>query len=110
MTTPSPRLLKASEAARCIGISRKTMYKWIAQGSLPIHRFGRTIRIAKDDLEAHIQRARLNDLATERELAAQKEVMGAVVADWTGPRENGEMATYAPVGQADTRASEGLQD
>ena len=65
-----PRMLKADEVARCLGLTRSTVYDWIARGSMPSHRFGRTIRVSSDDLKAYLTRTRMNDFATERELGA----------------------------------------
>lgn len=54
----TPRMLKAAEAARCIGVTQSTVYDWIARGYIPCHRFGRTIRISVDDLEAYLEHHR----------------------------------------------------
>jgi excisionase family DNA binding protein len=43
-------LLKVSEAAELLRIDIGTAHKWITKGVLPHVRFGRTIRIDRDDL------------------------------------------------------------
>jgi excisionase family DNA binding protein len=78
--TETPHLLKAADAALCIGITKSTVYDWIARGYIPCHRFGRTIRIDARDLADVIAKARLNDFATERELAAQNVLLDGAPA------------------------------
>lgn len=70
----TPRFLTARDVSRCLGLTKSTVYDWIAHGSLPCHRFGRTIRVAKTDLEAYLARSRMNVLATARELEAQRDL------------------------------------
>ena len=67
-------MLKVDDVARCLGLTRSTVYDWIARGYLPCHRFGRTIRVSSDDLRTYLAGSRINELATERELRAQEEV------------------------------------
>jgi excisionase family DNA binding protein len=52
-----PLLLRPSEGAFMLGISRSRVYEMIARGELPgVMRLGRTIRISRRVLEAWIQR------------------------------------------------------
>ena len=49
-------LLTLSEAAELLGISRRTLERRIAAGSLPVFRDGpRLMRIARSDLEAYVR-------------------------------------------------------
>lgn len=71
--TNKPRFITAHDAARCIGITKSTVYDWIAKGSIPCYRMGRIIRISTADLEAYLAASRMNTLATPKILAAQEE-------------------------------------
>ncbi len=39
-------------------VSEKTVRRWIAAGDLPVHRFGRALRISEKDLEMFIRTRR----------------------------------------------------
>ena len=54
----SGRLLTIAEVAAKLSVSPKHIHRAIARGELPIHRFGRAVRIAPDDLEQFINRHR----------------------------------------------------
>ena len=47
--------LHKAGAAKAIGIGRTTIYKLIADGRLPIKRFGRRVLVRRSDLEALLQ-------------------------------------------------------
>jgi excisionase family DNA binding protein len=52
------RLLSTAEAAELLGISRRTVYRWIALGELPALRLGPApalLRIRLSDLAARLQ-------------------------------------------------------
>jgi len=58
------RLLTVSEASTRIGYSRQTLYNaiWSGQGELatiPYYRVGRSIRFAEDDINAFLERRRV---------------------------------------------------
>ena len=46
-----PRLLSIDEVAQQLGVSTKTIRRWLLAGSLSCHRLGRQIRIAEDELQ-----------------------------------------------------------
>ena len=54
MTAPStrPKLHDIPAVAGILGVSRKTVRRWIEQGALVTHRFGRQMRISEGDLAA----------------------------------------------------------
>ena len=69
MTTkapPSPRkhapdqlrFYAVDAVAEQLGVSSKTVRRWIAAGDLPVHRLGRQLRISEADLVAFIARSR----------------------------------------------------
>jgi excisionase family DNA binding protein len=45
-----PRLFDVDEVAQQIGVSTRTVGRWIKRGELHVHRLGRQLRIAEDDL------------------------------------------------------------
>ena len=48
-----------AQAARRMGITTRTLYKLIDEGSLPAYKFGRVIRLKQDDVDAFIDAARV---------------------------------------------------
>ena len=47
---PSPALLTIEDVAECIGSSPRHVRRLIERGELPVHRFGRLVRISPADL------------------------------------------------------------
>lgn len=54
----SPRFFTISDITNCLGVSSRTVRRWIASGELKAHRFGRSVRIAESDLNDFINRHR----------------------------------------------------
>jgi excisionase family DNA binding protein len=50
--------LDTKDVARQLGVSEKSVRRWIERGELKVHRFGRSIRIAQDDLIAYVAQQR----------------------------------------------------
>ena len=48
------RLLTVPAVAGQLAVSEKTIRRWIERGELPMHRLGRSVRIAEDDLTAFL--------------------------------------------------------
>jgi excisionase family DNA binding protein len=51
-------MLKASEVAERMSVSRSTVYYLAAQGKLPGYRIGRALRFMEDDVKAYIDACR----------------------------------------------------
>lgn len=51
--------LGTKEAARRLGITPRTLYRFIDSGELPGYRFGRVIRIKAVDVDAFIEASRI---------------------------------------------------
>jgi excisionase family DNA binding protein len=52
--TRLPTFFSVRDMAAHIGVSTKTIGRWITQGHLRAHRLGRQIRIAEDDALAFV--------------------------------------------------------
>jgi excisionase family DNA binding protein len=57
-TSSPPNLYSVDQVAKLLGVSQKTVRRIIAAKELPVHRFGRQLRISQPDLTAFIARAR----------------------------------------------------
>lgn len=57
----SPRAdwVSSQQAARCLGLTSRTLYRLIDRGQLPAYRFGRVIRLQRGDIEDYITSCRL---------------------------------------------------
>lgn len=55
----SPEWLGTKAAARHLGITPRTLYRFIDEGQLPAYRFGRVIRLKVADLDAYIESCRI---------------------------------------------------
>lgn len=51
--------LSTADAAKALGITPRTLYRFIDQGELAAYRFGRVIRIKQADVDAFIEGARI---------------------------------------------------
>jgi len=59
MTTPPIQWLSTAEAARYLGITSRTLYRFIDEGQIPGYRFGRVIRLKQDDVDRFIETSRI---------------------------------------------------
>lgn len=51
--------LSTQEAARRLGITPRTLYRFIDHGELPAYRFGRVIRLRAHEVDAFIESSRI---------------------------------------------------
>lgn len=51
--------LSTAEAAGRLGITPRTLYRFIDEGQLPAYRFGRVIRLKADEVDAFIETCRI---------------------------------------------------
>lgn len=51
--------LSTKDAASALGITARTLYRFINQGVLPAYRFGRVIRVKRIDVDAFIDQSRI---------------------------------------------------
>ena len=59
MAADAPRWLSTAEAARRLGITTRTLYRFVDEGQLPAYRFGRVIRLTENEVDAFIERCRI---------------------------------------------------
>jgi excisionase family DNA binding protein len=51
--------LSTADAAERLGITARTLYRFIDEGQLPAYRFGRVVRLQQHEVDAFIQRSRI---------------------------------------------------
>lgn len=51
--------LSTQAAAARLGITTRTLYRFIDQGELPAYRMGRVIRLKRDEVDSFIERSRI---------------------------------------------------
>jgi excisionase family DNA binding protein len=53
------RWLSTRDAAEHIGVTLRTLYRFIDEGQVPAYQFGRVIRLKEQDVEAFIESSRI---------------------------------------------------
>ena len=51
--------MSTAEAARRLGITPRTLYRFIDEGQLPAYRFGRVIRLKAQEVDSFIESCRI---------------------------------------------------
>lgn len=51
--------LSTADAAQRLGITPRTLYRFIDEGQLPAYRFGRVIRLKEEEVDAFIESCRI---------------------------------------------------
>ena len=59
MASEDLRWFSTAEAARALGITSRTLYRFIDEGQLPAYRFGRVIRLKQSDIDSFIDQCRI---------------------------------------------------
>lgn len=61
MSTPTTSItwLSTAEAAKYLGITPRTLYRFIDEGHIAGYRFGRVIRLKQTDVDAFIEASRI---------------------------------------------------
>jgi excisionase family DNA binding protein len=59
VNTDETKWLSTQEAARRLGITPRTLYRFIDHGELPAYRFGRVIRLRAHEVDDFIGRSRI---------------------------------------------------
>ena len=59
MNSVTKEWLSSKEAASRIGITQRTLYRFIDEGQIPAYRIGRGIRLQRPDVESFIEQSRV---------------------------------------------------
>ena len=59
MNSVTKEWLSSKEAASRIGITQRTLYRFIDEGQIPAYRIGRVIRLQRLDVESFIEQSRV---------------------------------------------------
>jgi excisionase family DNA binding protein len=59
VTTADIQWLNTAETARRLGVTPRTLYRFIDDGQLPAYRFGRVIRLKESEVADFIERCRI---------------------------------------------------
>ncbi len=51
--------MSTAEAAEYLGVTLRTVYRFIDSGSLPAYKFGRVIRVKEEDVLAFVESVRI---------------------------------------------------
>ncbi|MEW6188843.1 MAG: helix-turn-helix domain-containing protein [Actinomycetota bacterium] len=49
------RMLSTDEVLKILGVSRKTLYRYVKSGSLKCYKFGRDLKFKESDIKAFIE-------------------------------------------------------
>ena len=69
---PGVRWLGTKEAAARLGVTLRSLYRFIDEGELTAYRFGRVIRLMESDLDAFIASRRIEPGTLEHLYPARK--------------------------------------
>ncbi len=75
MVTPA-EWMSTAEAAKHLGITPRTLYRFIDEGQLPAYRFGRVIRLKRNEVDTFVESCRIEPGTLEHlypETVAQRE-------------------------------------
>ncbi|HET8930902.1 MAG TPA: helix-turn-helix domain-containing protein [Acidimicrobiales bacterium] len=59
MVDPDIQWLSTAAAAKHLGVTPRTLYRFIDEDDLPAYRFGRVIRLKRSDVDAYIESCRI---------------------------------------------------
>lgn len=59
MSPETTKWLSTKEAAEMLGVTSRTVYRFIDEGDLPAYKFGRVIRVKATDLESFVDGCRV---------------------------------------------------
>ena len=62
--TMTDRWLSVEEIAEYLGVSKDTVYAWIAKKGMPAHRVGRPWKFQRDEVDAWVKAGGANDNKT----------------------------------------------
>ena len=89
MSTADIQWLNTAETARRLGVTPRTLYRFIDDGQLPAYRFGRVIRLKESEVAEFIDRCRIEpgSLDTAGLGSADDDVQASTDAQATAPSD-----------------------
>lgn len=60
------RWLSVDEIADYLGIKRDTVYKWIAEKSMPAHKIGRLWKFRKDEIDGWVRDGKAGESSVQK--------------------------------------------
>ena len=73
LQSDGPVWLSTETAARRLGVTARTLYRFVNEGQLPAFRFGRVIRLKSTDVDAYIEDCRIRPGALDHLYAPMPE-------------------------------------
>lgn len=64
LSAMSDRWLSVEEISACLGVSKDTVYAWIAKKGMPAHRVGRPWKFQRAEVDAWVKAGGANDNKT----------------------------------------------
>lgn len=74
VSTADIEWLNTKESARRLGITPRTLYRFIDDGKIPAYRLGRVIRLKESEVADFIERSRIVPGTLDSEVADEEEV------------------------------------
>ncbi len=74
VSTADIEWLNTKESARRLGITPRTLYRFIDDGKIPAYRLGRVIRLKESEVADFIERSRIVPGTLESEVMEEEEV------------------------------------
>ena len=72
--------MSTREAARRLGVTARTLYRFVDEGALPAYQMGRVYRIKQSDVDAFIEQARIPPGSLEH-LYPERKTTASEIAD-----------------------------
>jgi excisionase family DNA binding protein len=69
--------MSTQEAARRLGITTRTLYRFVDEGELPAYKMGRVFRLKRSDVDEFIERSRIQPGTLEHLYPERKSSAGA---------------------------------
>lgn len=69
--------MSSQEAARRLGITTRTLYRFVDEGELPAYKMGRVFRLKRSDVDEFIERSRIQPGTLEHLYPERKSNAGA---------------------------------
>ena len=75
--------MSTQEAARRLGVTARTLYRFVDEGALPAYKMGRVFRLKQSDVDTYIEQARIPPGSLEHLYPERKSSASETAADDT---------------------------